>query len=109
LRGDGTSREHEQPEIAGVVGAIVFPEAPNPKEFGRYVAMGQVGLEMVAPIILGLVLDHYLGWAPWGLVGGAGLGLVGGLAHLIHLVGQEEEPPARNRNPTQDTEDTERS
>jgi F0F1-type ATP synthase assembly protein I len=89
------------------MGVIVFPETPNPREFGRYVAMGQVGLEMVAPIILGLVLDHYLAFAPWGLVGGAAFGLAGGLAHLVYLVGQEDKPPARDGRANQDTPGTE--
>jgi F0F1-type ATP synthase assembly protein I len=68
----------------------MFPQTPDPKELGRYLALGQVGLEMVAPIIVGWVLDHYLGWSPWGLVGGAVLGLCGGLAHLVHLTNQED-------------------
>jgi F0F1-type ATP synthase assembly protein I len=71
----------------------VFGETPNPKEFGRYVALGQVGLEMVAPVALGLVLDRYLGWAPWGLIGGAAFGLFGGLAHLVHMLGKEDDRP----------------
>ena len=29
---------------------------PNPKELGRYITISQVGMEMVAPIVLGLVL-----------------------------------------------------
>ena len=45
-----------------------------------YLALGQVSMELVAPVILGLVLDHYLGWSPWGVVGGAVLGLCGGRA-----------------------------
>jgi F0F1-type ATP synthase assembly protein I len=62
-------------------------------ELSRYFTISQVGLEMVAPIALGLLLDHYLGWSPWGLVGGAALGLCGGVAHLVHLVGKEDSPP----------------
>jgi F0F1-type ATP synthase assembly protein I len=77
----------------------VFPEVGNSKEFGRYLAISQIGMEMVAPIILGLVLDHYLGWEPWGLVGGAGLGLFGGLAHLVHLLGKEDARPTPNEKP----------
>ena len=62
----------------------MFPDPKDSKELGRYLALGQVGMEMVVPIVLGLVADHYLPIAPWGLVAGAALGLVGGLAHLIH-------------------------
>jgi F0F1-type ATP synthase assembly protein I len=75
---------------------------------GRYVAMGQIGREMVAPIVLGLILDHYLAWAPWGLVGGAALGLFGGLAHLVHLLGKED-AQARDRKPPRNPQGTEPS
>jgi F0F1-type ATP synthase assembly protein I len=66
----------------------MFPEMPDRKEMGRYVALGQIGMEMVAPIIIGLFLDRYLGWTPWALIAGAVLGLCGGLAHLVHLLNQ---------------------
>ena len=46
------------------------PNSSDPGDLGRYLAFGQVGLEMVFPIGLGMVLDRYLGWArggsPWG-------------------------------------------
>ena len=61
---------------------------PDPKELGRYYALSQIGLEMVAPIGLGLVADYYLHSSPWGAVVGAVLGFVGGMAHLIVLVGR---------------------
>jgi F0F1-type ATP synthase assembly protein I len=62
----------------------MFPDPKESRELGRYLALGQVGLEMVAPIVLGLAADRYFGWAPWGLIAGAALGLGGGLAHLVH-------------------------
>jgi F0F1-type ATP synthase assembly protein I len=62
----------------------MFPERPDPRELGRYLALGQIGLEMVAPILVGLAVDHYLGSRPWGVVVGAVLGLGGGLIHLVH-------------------------
>jgi F0F1-type ATP synthase assembly protein I len=61
--------------------------------------MSQVGFEMVGPIILGLMLDYYLGWRPWGMVAGALLGLCGGLAHLVHLLGKEDAPSDRSSGP----------
>jgi F0F1-type ATP synthase assembly protein I len=68
-----------------------MPEGPvNPREYGHYISLAQVGMEMVAPIGIGLVLDHYLNWSPWGVVGGAVLGLVGGLAHLIVLMNRQD-------------------
>jgi F0F1-type ATP synthase assembly protein I len=72
---------------------------PSPEELGRYFALSQIGLEMVAPIGLGLALDYWLGSSPWGAVIGAILGFVGGIIHLIVLVNQrkekEESKPAR--------------
>jgi F0F1-type ATP synthase assembly protein I len=61
------------------------------RELGRYFALSQIGMEMVAPIGLGLALDYWLGWSPWGAVIGAVLGFVGGLAHLIILVNRPKE------------------
>jgi len=69
----------------------MFPELPDRKEMGRYVALSQIGLEMVAPIIAGLLVDHYLGWTPWALIAGAIFGLVGGLVHLVHLLNKLDE------------------
>src|SRR5207248_5946661 len=81
------------------------PEAPmfgdfiDRKELGRYLALAQVGLEMVVPIGVGLALDNYLGWSPWGVIGGAVLGLVGGLAHLVHLAGKADPGPSAPHPP----------
>jgi len=63
----------------------------DPKELGRYFALSQVGMEMVAPIGLGLALDYWLGSSPWCAVVGAVLGFVGGLAHLIVMVNRPKE------------------
>ena len=60
-------------------------ERPDPKEMGYYFTLAAVGLEMVVPIGVGMVLDYYLNWKPWGAAGGVVLGLVGGLYHLIAL------------------------
>ncbi len=72
----------------------MFPDPKESKEFGRYLALGQVGLEMVVPIVLGLVADAYLGCGPWGLVAGAVLGLGGGLAHLVHQANKMNSNPS---------------
>ena len=63
----------------------------NPKELGFYITISQIGLEMVAPLVLGLVLDYNLGWAPWGAVVGAVLGFVTGLGHLISLLNHHQD------------------
>jgi F0F1-type ATP synthase assembly protein I len=61
------------------------------KDMARYLAISQVGLEMAAPPAVGAVLDYYLGTAPWCVVAGAALGLIGGLAHLVHLANKQED------------------
>ena len=64
--------------------------------------MAQVGVEMVAPLCLGLYLDHLLGWSPWGLVTGAVLGFGGGVYHLIiladKLASRDKRPPKGPRS-----------
>ena len=43
-----------------------MPENPlQSKDLGFYFALGQVGLEMVVPIAVGVYLDDWLGWSPW--------------------------------------------
>lgn len=64
----------------------MFPELPDRKEMGRYVALSQIGLEMVVPIVAGVLVDYYLVWTPWATIAGAVLGLCGGLVHLVHLL-----------------------
>lgn len=71
------------------------PRPTDPRQLGLYYAMAHVGLEMVAPIGLGLLVDHYFSWSPWGVVVGAFLGLFGGLWHLLRMVDRLNrlEPP----------------
>ncbi|HXG13276.1 MAG TPA: AtpZ/AtpI family protein [Gemmataceae bacterium] len=71
----------------------------HPREFGYYVSLAQVGLEMVAPVGIGIALDHYLGWSPWATIGGAVFGLIGGVAHLIALTNRRDQgiPPNPQR------------
>jgi F0F1-type ATP synthase assembly protein I len=61
------------------------------QETGRYFALAQVGMEMVAPIAVGMAADYYLDSTPWGVAAGAVLGLVGGLWHLIVLAKRIDE------------------
>jgi len=66
--------------------------SPDPKQLGLYFTLGQIGMEMVAPLVGGLFLDAQLGWTPWATVTGAALGLVGGLAHLIMILNRPQNP-----------------
>jgi F0F1-type ATP synthase assembly protein I len=58
---------------------------------GLYLALAQTGLEMVAPIVVGILLDSYLGWQPWGVAVGAVVGLAGGLWHLVVILQKLEQ------------------
>src|SRR5262245_20156512 len=57
-------------------------EPSNRRDPNRYLAISQVGMEMVAPIVIGLLLDNWLDCRPWLTVVGAVVGLGGGLMHL---------------------------
>ena len=81
----------------------MFPGSGDQKEIARYLAIGQVGMEMVAPAVLGVVFDSYFGCSPWGVATGAAIGLVGGLVHLVRMT----KPPDRNKpaSPAQEPAD----
>jgi F0F1-type ATP synthase assembly protein I len=68
---------------------------------GYYFALGQVGLEMAAPVAIGVGLDSYFGWSPWAAVVGATFGLIAGLAHLVMLLNRNERSDLRG--PKQDS------
>ena len=68
----------------------MFPGTPNPRELGKYIGLAQVGLGMAAPIGVGVTLDLYFGWMPWGTIVGAVLGLVGGVAHLVAIASRQD-------------------
>ncbi len=63
----------------------------DPKRLKRFVALSQVGLEMVAPIGLGAIIDYNTGSAPWAIIVGAIIGFVGGMYHLIIIVNRPDE------------------
>lgn len=72
---------------------------PNPSEFGTYVELAQVGMEMVAPLGVGLALDFYFHWSPWGTVTGAVLGLVAGIGHLVSILNRQDQSRQSSRRP----------
>ena len=69
----------------------MFPGNTDRKGLGKALALSQIGMEMVTPIVVGLVIDNWLGWIPWTTVAGAVLGLIGGLAHLVQLTKRDDE------------------
>ena len=69
-----------------------MPEMPpNNRELGFYVALAQVGLEMVVPMGIGIFLDSWFGWTPWATVVGFVFGFVGGFLHLLALLKQHND------------------
>ena len=64
---------------------------PGPRELAKYYSLAQVGLEMVAPIALGVWLDTRYELMPWLTVTGAVVGLVGGVSHLLLLLKRFED------------------
>lgn len=78
-------------------------QGDDSRKFGLYLALGQAGLEMVAPLGLGVLLDRLLGWTPWLTVCGAIGGFVGGLAHMIFLAQRLNEKDAGD--PSRSVED----
>src|SRR4051812_23118479 len=75
-------------------GDLMFLDPSSRKDLGRYMTLAQVGMEIVAPGVLGLLLDYHFDWLPWGVTIGMGLGLAGGLVHLVRLSNQSDDPPS---------------
>ena len=61
------------------------------RDVGFYFALAQTGLEMVAPIAVGVFLDNRFGWSPWATTAGAVLGMVGGLTHMLWMLKRQED------------------
>jgi len=74
---------------------------PKSGDVGRYLALAQVGMEMVAPIVLGVYLDSQFGWRPWGVIAGAVFGLVGGLSHLVVMLNRFNKQDSTPRQDSQ--------
>jgi F0F1-type ATP synthase assembly protein I len=65
---------------------VTTVQGQSPREVGRYAALAQVGMEMVAPMVIGVLLDSYFGWTPWATVTGFVIGFVGGFIHLLVML-----------------------
>lgn len=74
------------------------------RKLGYLFALGQVGMEMVVPLVGGLFADHYFGTSPWLTVIGAVAGFAAGITHLLMLLNQmdklsKKEPPEQSKGP----------
>jgi hypothetical protein len=79
----------------------------TPQEIGRLYGLAFVGLEMVAPIVIGVFVDRHWNCSPWGVGVGVVVGLVGGIAHLAMIARHQErmnspspKAPTEPQNPT---------
>jgi len=73
----------------------VGERVPSPRELGRYLALGQVGLEMALPIAVGAWLDSRWGTSPWLAIAGVIIGFTVGMVHLWLLLRPPPgQPPA---------------
>jgi F0F1-type ATP synthase assembly protein I len=72
------------------------------REMGIYLTLAQVGLEMVAPLIVGLVIDYYANWGPWAALSGIVLGFVGGICHIVVLSNKQEAAMRKKKPPGDD-------
>jgi F0F1-type ATP synthase assembly protein I len=73
-------------------------DEPRFGQMGYLLALGQVGIEMVVPIGLGILLDLWLHTAPVFILIGVVVGLVGGLLHMLMILkrmdrSESKEPP----------------
>jgi F0F1-type ATP synthase assembly protein I len=57
------------------------------KQSPAWLRSAGVGFELVASVVgftlVGYWLDRHFGWRPWGVLGGALVGIVGGLYNLV--------------------------
>jgi len=70
-------------------------QVPNSRESGFHWALAQLGLEMVAPMGIGIYLDSRFDWTPWATVVGFVFGFVGGFLHLLVLLKQHDKDERR--------------
>jgi F0F1-type ATP synthase assembly protein I len=76
-----------------------MPEEPSGRrQFGRYLILAQAGLDLVAPLVVGILADLYFGIMPWLTITGAVLGFAGGLTHLIILANRIQREDERERS-----------
>jgi F0F1-type ATP synthase assembly protein I len=71
---------------------------PDTRELGYYFSLAQVGLEMVVPLLFGLVIDYYVNTSPWFTIAGVVLGFVGGITHIVVLTSKHD-AASRNDRP----------
>jgi F0F1-type ATP synthase assembly protein I len=74
-------------------------QQPTPREMGYYMALAQVGVEMVVPIVAGHYLDEWLDTNPWITGIAAVAGFVLGMVHLILILRQKDRDETSQKKP----------
>jgi ATP synthase protein I len=72
---------------------------PTPREMGYYLALAQIGVEMVLPTIVGYWVDGWFYTTPWITIVAAVIGFAGGMIHLIAILRQKERDENSDRRP----------
>jgi F0F1-type ATP synthase assembly protein I len=85
-----TTGSHKDLRPSQVGAAMPEEQPPDQRELGLNLTLAQVGVEMVTPLIVGLMVDHYAGTRPWFTIIGVILGFVGGLTHIVLLANRQE-------------------
>lgn len=58
-------------------------------KYGEYIALGsQIAASMIIPVVLGIYLDRYWNFDPWGVIIGALLGFGGLISIVLKLASQ---------------------
>jgi F0F1-type ATP synthase assembly protein I len=70
--------------LVAILGSQRMPESFD-RTVARLMQIGAVGTEMVAPIVIGWVIDYYTGFMPLFMILGAIGGLVFGIRQLIQF------------------------
>ena len=78
----------------------MIPSGEDRRETGMYFALAQCGMEMVAPMILGVFLDTRLGTMPWLTIISVIVGFVGGLTHMVIMSNKIAEYEAKKKGKT---------
>jgi F0F1-type ATP synthase assembly protein I len=80
-----------------------MPDDPNPAAQLRYAAVVfQVVTEMVAPVVLGLLIDWAAGTMPWLTIGGVLAGFWLGVRSILRITAPKGNPGDGPTTPGQD-------
>jgi F0F1-type ATP synthase assembly protein I len=77
--------------------AMPDTQPPNRRELGLDFTLAQIGLEIIAPLVVGVLIDINVGTMPWLTIAGVVLGFVGGITHIV-ILSNKQEAGRRDKN-----------